>query len=285
MNFKIAIVQFNPKIGDVDENIEKHLEYIKKASDQGCSLIIFPELSLTGYALGDGAAELAIRADDSSLDPLLEKSEDISICVGAVEYSSDYFIYNSSFFLESGRALNVYRKIYPPTYGVFDEKRFFAQGNKVAAFDSRLGRFGCLICNDARHPALPYILAMDGCRFMIVQAAVPVRGSPRGSKPDPALYFETGNRHYATVYAMYVFYSNLCGYEDGLLFGGNSMVVAPGGHIVAEAPLFDEAMITAEVSEDTIKRCRFLTPILAEEKLDLTLDELIRIKDERWRER
>ncbi len=276
---KIAVVQFNPVIARMDINIDKHLEYIKKAKAEGCSLIVFPELSLTGYALGDAVSDMAIPPDDECLKPLLEAGADISICLGAVELSPEYFIYNSSFFIEDGRVSNVYRKIYPPTYGVFDEKRFFAQGRKIEAFDTKLGRFGCMICNDARHPILPHILAMDGCKYMIIQSAVPVRGFPKGEKHLPAVYFENGNKHYAAVYGMYVIFANLAGHVEGLLFGGDSMIAAPGGDIIAQAPLFEEAMITAELSEDVIRRYRISVPILNEENLDLSIDEMIRIKE------
>ena len=159
-------MQFSPVIGDLHKNIEKHLHYIEKASDEKASLVVFPELSLTGYSVMDSAAELAIRPDDSILNPLKEISKKISVCAGGIELSDQYFIYNVSWFLEDGEILKVTRKIYPPTYGIFDEKRFFAQGKEVRSFDSKLGTFGVLICNDARHPGLVYTQVMDGCKFL-----------------------------------------------------------------------------------------------------------------------
>ena len=280
MSFKISVVQFGPVIGDMEKNLKRHIEYIEEAVEAGSSLIVFPELSLTGYSLFDLTSQMAITPDNPILEPLMEKSEKISICIGGVEQSEDYFIYNSSFFLEAGEVINITRKVYPPTYGAFDEKRFFAQGRRVKSFNSRLGRFGTLICNDSRHPGLVYVQAMDGCRFLIVQAAVPARGFPAEDKPAPIKRFETGNRHYATVFGMYVIFCNLAGYEDGLLFGGNSMVIAPGGTIIEEAPLFEETMITAEISEDEVRKYRFIDPILGEEDINIVLDELKRIKRE-----
>ena len=280
-NFKISVVQFNPAIGNIGKNIDKHLEFIDKAVEAESSLIVFPELSLTGYTLMDRAAEIAIRPYDDILQEIFIRSVNISIVLGFVEISDDYFIYNSSMFIESGKVVNVTRKIYPPTYGAFDEKRYFAQGNTVRSFDTDLGRFGTVICNDARHPALIYTHAMDGCKFFIIQSAVPARGFPQEDKPLPPKYFEMGNVHYASCYGMYVIFANLAGYEDGLLFSGNSMITAPGGKIIAQAPLFDEAMITAEVSEDEIRKYRAAVPILGEENLDIIIDELNRIKADR----
>ncbi len=282
MSFKIAVVQFRPIIGDLGSNLSKHIEYIKRAEGLGADLVVFPELSLTGYNLQDLTSEVALHPDDELLEPLLEKSREISICVGAVELSEEYFIYNSSFFIEDGKVLNITRKIYPPTYGVFQEKRFFAQGRSIKAFDSRFGRFGVMICNDARHPAIPYVLALDGAKYIITQAAVPARGFPKKSKPDPVLYFENGNVFYSGVFGIYSIFANLAGYEEGLIFTGNSMVIAPGGRIVAEAPLFEEAIISVEVSEDDVRLARSAVPIFGEEDISITLEELSRI-NRLWR--
>ena len=279
MNFKIAIAQIHPVIGDIRRNLETHISFINKAIEAEAQLIIFPELSLTGYSLMDLTSEVAITPDASILEPLLKLSEKISICLGAVEESPEYFYFNSSFFLEGGQLINVYRKIYPPSYGVFDEKRFFAQGKQVRAFQSKLGEFGILICNDARHPALAYLLAMDGCKFLIIQSAVPARGFPAHDKPLPIKYFRNGCVFYSSVFGIYTIFANLCGHENGLLFGGNSLITEPGGKVIAEAPLFEEAFITAEISHDKIRQFRTATPIMNEENIDITIAELNRIKN------
>jgi predicted amidohydrolase len=262
----------------MEKNLAKHLEFADKAIKEGSSLIVFPELSLTGYTLRDLVPEIAITPDSEILQPLMIKSAFLSICFGAVEISEDFFYYNSSFFMESGRTINITRKIYPPNYGVFEEKRFFAQGKQVRAFDSELGRFGVLICNDARHPALAYILALDGAKFLIIQSAIPARGFPKGEKPVPLQYFEDGHRLYASAFGVYVLFANLAGYEDGLLYSGNSMAFAPGGIKITEAPLFEEEMITVEISEEEIRKYRMASPIFGEEDINITLEELVRIK-------
>ena len=280
MSFQISIAQFIPTLGCREKNLEKHLYYIDQAIKAGSDLIVFPELSLTGYTLMDLVPSVALNPDSRLLEPLYMNSGLISICFGLVEESPDYFYYNSSFFLEDGRLIKSTRKVYPPTYGAFQEKRFFAQGKSVQAFDSKLGRFGVLICNDARHPALAYIYALDGAKIIITQSAVPARGFPKGDKPDPVKYFENGHSFYSSVFGLYTVFANLAGCEDSLLFCGNSMVVAPGGKVIAEAPLFEEAMITAQISDDEIRRCRTVTPLLAEEDIDITVQELKRIRKE-----
>jgi len=278
MDFQVSLVQFIPTLGRPELNLEKHLAYIDEAIKAGSQLVIFPELSLTGYNLMDLAPSIAQKPDSRLLQPLYEKSRQISICFGLVEESPDYFYYNSSFFLEGGKLLKAGRKIYPPTYGVFQEKRFFAQGRSVEAFDSKLGRFGILICNDARHPAIAYIYALDGAKILITQSAVPARGFPAAEKPDPVKYFENGHIFYSSVFGVYSIFVNLAGYEDGLLFCGDSMVVAPGGKIIAQAPLYEEAVITAEISEAEVRRHRTISPLLAEEDINLPIQELKRIR-------
>lgn len=281
MSFKLSVVQFSPVIGEIERNIEKHLLYIERALAEKSQLIVFPELSLTGYSLQDLVPDVALYSSDPLLQPILARSRDISICLGGVEESEDHFFYNSSYFLEDGEILKITRKVYPPTYGVFQEKRFFAQGKSVRAFDSKLGRFGVLICNDARHPALAYIHAMDGAKFLITQSAVPARGFPKSAKPAPVKYFENGNVFYSSVFGIYSIFANLAGYEDGSLFSGNSMVVAPGGEIIAEAPLFEEALISTEVSDDAVREFRKVVPILSEEDINIPLKELARIREEK----
>jgi predicted amidohydrolase len=281
MKFVVALAQIHPQIGELKINLDKHLSYIDKAIEEKASLIIFPELSLTGYTLKDLVPEVALKPDDPLLKPLLDKSRFIAIGIGLVCISEDYFYYNCGAFLEEGRLVHIQKKIYPPTYGVFEEKRFFTQGENLQAFDLKLGRFGNLICNDARHPALAYILAQDGAKYLVTQSAVPARGYPKGEKPGPVIYFETGNRFYSSVFGCYSIFVNLAGYEEGLLFSGGSHIVAPGGEIIAEAPLFEETMIFAELEEDKIRDYRTTSPILGEENLDLSINELKRIRRKR----
>jgi predicted amidohydrolase len=282
MKFKIAVAQIHSKIGALQDNLEKHLRYIEQAIDEQANIIVFPELSLTGYTLRDLVPEVALKAEDAFLKPILERSERITIGFGLVEMSEEYFYYNCGAFAEEGKIAHTQRKIYPPTYGVFEEKRFFAQGHRISAFNLKFGRFGNLICNDARHPALAYILAMDGAKYLITQSCVPARGYPKGDKPGPLVYFETGNRFYSSTFGCYSIFVNLAGNEESLLFCGGSHICAPGGDIIAEAPLFEEAMIFAELSEEKIREFRTVTPILGEENMDLLINEMGRINRRRF---
>ncbi len=157
MKLNLALAQINTVLGDVEKNLAKHLKLIEEPRQGGAELVIFPELSLTGYVLQDLAPTVAHKVDES--DPifhqLLQASRDIDIMVGFVEEDLRNRFYIASAYLSGGKALHVHRKVYLPTYGLFDEGRFFAWGDGVSAFDTRFGRVGMLICEDFWHASLP----------------------------------------------------------------------------------------------------------------------------------
>ena len=148
---RLAAAQTNPRLGDLDYNLQVHLAQIEAARAQGASLVLFPELSLTGYALRDLVFELAMALEDPFLAPLYRASVEIDICFGMVERTDLGLFYNSQLYLSGGKLLHVHRKVFLPTYGLFEERRFFAAGKAMRAFDTGLGRTGMLICNDWWH--------------------------------------------------------------------------------------------------------------------------------------
>jgi predicted amidohydrolase len=134
---KIAIAQINSKLANIEANLEKHLSYIERARERKVDIIIFPELSLTGYSLKDSVYDVAMTCDDNRLKPLFKASENISICVGMVELTDSFEAKNTNLFLENGKITARHRKVYLPTYGVYEEKRYFTPGNRFRAFDSQ----------------------------------------------------------------------------------------------------------------------------------------------------
>jgi len=230
MKFNVALCQISPVIADLEKNLAKHLDFIEKARARGADLALFPELSLTGYLLRDAVHEVALRLDDSKLDPLKEASRDISIAFGMVEESEDYLFYNSAIYLEKGQIVGSHRKVYLLTYGMFEEGRFFAPGNKVRAFDTRIGRMGMLICYDMWHAPMPLILAHDGALVILALSASPTRGVGTEEVADNTRVWELLNRFYAKTQGLYVVFSNLAGFEDGINFWGAPKWWNPGGN-------------------------------------------------------
>src|SRR5512142_745298 len=199
MKLNLALAQIATKLGDVDSNLEKHLEYIKQAKEQNIDLLIFPELSLTGYVLQDLVATVAHRPTDE--DPifkhLLKASHDLDITVGFVDEDSRHRFFIATAYLSAGKVLHVHHKVYLPTYGLFDEGRFFAWGDSVRAFDTRFGRAGLLICEDFWHASPPYLLWMDGADVFLLASASPGRGIHAQPALESARWVEDVNRAYA----------------------------------------------------------------------------------------
>jgi predicted amidohydrolase len=278
MKHLVAVAQIDCVLGDLKRNIEKHIHYIELAIKEGTKLILFPELSLTGYTLRDINIDVAVNPFKSNVfDDLKKLSREIIIIAGGVEEGENFGIYNSAFVFEDGQIKYVHRKIYPPTYGMFEELRYFSRGDKVRAFDTKVGRIGVLICEDLWHISLPYILAVDGAMMIAGLAASPTRIS--GASEDLTNYKINSEHHktYARLLSIYLLFSNRVGYEDGVNFWGGSEVVDSDGEVVAVAKLFDEDLIFAEIDYNTIKRSRQFSRHFIDEDPYLFERELKRI--------
>ncbi|MBN1563070.1 MAG: hypothetical protein JXA10_04480, partial [Anaerolineae bacterium] len=159
MKLTLGLAQITPKLGSIAANVQTHLNYIEQAAAQGVQLLVFPELSLTGYNLQDLVYELALHAtpDDSVFKQLLAASQehDIDLSIGFVEEDDRNRFFISQAYLGQGEIVHVHRKVYLPTYTLFDEGRYFAWGDSIRAFDTRFGRFGMLICEDFWHASPP----------------------------------------------------------------------------------------------------------------------------------
>ncbi len=275
MNCKVAVVQLDSRVGDAHANREAHLRYVDKAIKIKANLIVFPELSLTGYTLRDLAGEQAIDpVTDKLLEPLKKKSRQISIALGFVESGRNHGIYNSSVFLEDGRIKHIHRKVYPPTYGMFEEGRYFSQGSSVQAFDSKWGRFGMLICEDVWHLSLPYLLAMDGAEAILCLTASPTRLSGDKASLTIADVNHEHHRSYTRLLNVYMIFSNRVGLEDGVTFWGGSTVTDPHGSEIAQAKLFDEDMITAHLDSKQVQRARRASRHFLDERPELVVQAL-----------
>ncbi len=280
MKCKVAVAQVDSRVGDVLRNREVHLRYVERAIKNKAQLVVFPELSLTGYTLRDLAGEKAIDpSTDRLLEPLRKRSKQISIALGIVESGSNHGIYNSAIFLEDGEVKHIHRKVYPPTYGMFEEGRYFGQGSCARAFDSKFGRFGMLICEDLWHISLPYLLALDGAESIMCLTASPTRLGNDESSLAIADVNHEHHRSYARLLNVYMLFSNRVGIEDGVNFWGGSVVVDPNGKAIAKAKLLDEDLVTAELDSKLVQKARRSSRHFLDERPELTLRELRRLVD------
>ena len=279
MELKLALAQINTKLGVVESNLGRHLSQIEAAAKEGADLVIFPELSLTGYGLQDLAPTVAHRAapEDPVFKRLLNASRDIDVVVGFVEEDLRNRFFISSAYLSGGAVSHVHRKVYLPTYGLFDEGRFFAWGDAIEAFNTRFGRVGILICEDFWHISPPYLLWLDGADIFIFISASPGRGLTSAPQLSTAQWVESINRAYASIFTSFVVHCNRVGYEDGLHFSGGSTVFDPDGDLLAKAPYDQEALTFCEIDLNQLHRSRSRLPLLRDERTALTQRELNRI--------
>jgi NAD+ synthase (glutamine-hydrolysing) len=283
MKLHLSLAQINTKLGNVKDNLEKHLSLIKNASGNGSDLIIFPELSLTGYVLQDLVPSVSCRAnrEDPVFKTLLEASRKIDVIVGFVDEDDRHRFFIASAYLSRGEILHIHHKVYLPTYGLFDEGRFFAPGNSIKAFNTRFGRFGLLICEDFWHASPPYLLWLDGADVMVFSSASPGRGLNEDPKLESSAWVEHTNRAYAGLFTNFVIHSNRTGFEDGLNFWGGSTIYDPDGKLIAQAPYFEEALLPATIDLNHLHRTRSRLPLLRDEDPGLTFRELDRILKEK----
>lgn len=279
MNFTIAVAQIDPVLGDLNANITLHLAAARKAKERGAHLVVFPELSLSGYSIKDMNWDLAInlRTQSNLLAPLLDESKSITILAGGVEEDDAFRIFNSAFLFEGGAARVVHRKVYPPTYGMFEERRYFSSGLHVCAAESAVGKLGVLICEDFWHVSIPYLLAHDGAKVLIALVASPTRLGGNEKELQIAVVNSENHRALARLLSCYIVFCNRVGYEDGVNFWGGSSIIGPDGDVVAEGKLFDDDLLIGRIDEHEVRRARRFSRHFLDDDPSLVLRELTRM--------
>lgn len=276
---RIALAQTDCVLGDVDANLENHLEQIGKAAKEGAQLVVFPELSLTGYSLRDLVPSVArkLEADDRILKPLLKASQELDLVVSLVEADERHRCFVAAAYLSRGTVVHVHRKVYLPTYGLFEEGRFLAAGNRIAAFDTRFGRLGMLICEDFWHASSPYLLWLDGADLFLFLSASPSRNLTKSDRLGTVAWVERINQAYSSLFTSFVAHTNRVGFEDGLMLGGRATVFDPEGQLIASGPYHEEGLTVAELDLNQTARTRTRLPLLRDERAALVLGELQRL--------
>ena len=271
---KIAIAQCAPALGAMKRNLEMHREWIGKARSAGAKLVVFPELSLTGYHLKDLAADVACAADDPILEPIAHASRDIDITAGFVERSTDAKLHIAQGYWSGGSLRHVHRKVYLPTYGIFDDGRYFGPGERFDTFESAVGTAGIAICEDLWHVSVPYLYAAGGASVVFAPADSPGRGVAEGGDLGTAASCRMMDRFYAQYLTVYVVFANRVGNEDGIAFWGGSEVIGPDGTVIARAKEFEPELLVADIDPELVARERVRNPLLRDERPDLVFRAL-----------
>src|SRR5207237_2386027 len=274
LSIRIAIAQCAPALGAVRRNVDMHMSWIARAKAAGARLVIFPELSLTVYYLKGLAADVACAADDPQLAPIAKASVDLDISAGFVERSADAKLHIAQGHWSGGKLIHVHRKVYLPTYGIFDDGRYFGPGDRFETFESAVGTAGIAICEDLWHLSVPYLYAAGGARIILAPADSPGRGVAEGGDLGTAASCRMMDRFYAQYLTVYVVFVNRVGHEDGIAFWGGSEVIGPDGTICARAKEFEEELLVTDIDTELIARERSRNPLLRDERPELVFRAL-----------
>lgn len=269
---KTILAQIYPLLGNLAKNYELITQKITIAVSQRAELIVFPELALTGYFLKDQVIDLAAEAA-VYLEKIKALSDNIDILIGAIEETPDHQFYNSAFYFSGKKLVHVHRKIYLPTYGMFDEKRYFSAGGQLRAFETKFGRAAVLICEDAWHLSSIYIAALDGAKILFILSSSPLR-------EGASEYWQELNKIFADKFNIVTIYCNRIGVEDGVTFWGGSESYGADGKLLVRGKMIDEDFINVDIDLSSVRENRIAAPLWREERKDLILKELERI----WRE-
>jgi predicted amidohydrolase len=273
----IRVVQHRPVLGDLEANLADHRARIEAAAEDGADVVHFTELSLTGYALGDLVDAVALDPAHPLWPEVLALSEPADVVIGFVERGEDGYLYNSAAYLHAGRALHVHRKVYLPTYGAFDEGRFFSPGRSLDVFEAPWGRASFVVCEECWHPAVAHAAVMQGAEVLFATANAPGRGPMDGGWTSHRGWREI-LATYARVYAVWIPFSSRVGYEEGFVYGGGSAVFAPGGSLAAEADFLEPAELTTVLDDATLRRARVANPAHGIERHELLIAALERAR-------
>ena len=275
---RVALAQINPVLGDVDANLRQTEEAIEKARGKDADLVVFPELSLTGYSLGSIDDDVSMGVLDERLTAMIQRVGDISVVLGFHEDSGTFRTYNSAAYFEAGSLTHLHRKLYLPTYGIFEERKFFSPGQRMLAFGTKFGRMAMLICNDAWQPAMGFLAVQDSARVLLIPTNSADSRFP--GDLDTTEYWHDITRFYAKMFECYVVFVNRVGTEGDLEFWGNSHVVDPLGNRIVEAALYKKDLVTADLDLQSVMRRRRKIPLLREARLGLLSRELSRLAEE-----
>lgn len=276
----IRLAQLEPTLGNLDANLALHLDAIDGATRDGAHAIFFPELSLTGYFLKDQTPEVAMARDAAPLEALRERSADLTIGAGFVERARDGRLYNAYAIFEDGRLLHVHRKVHLVTYGMFEESRDLAAGERFLVAESKLGRIGVMICEDLWHASSAWLYFLDGVELFLVPSAGPARGVSADEEGLGSIRTWRSLLSSAAILSQsYALYVNRAGCEDGITFGGGSCAIDPAGRQIASLEGLDAGSLDCTVDLAATARARLQTPLRRDEKPWLVQRELQRIVD------
>jgi N-carbamoylputrescine amidase len=277
---RITLAQVDAQLGDIDANLELAADVIAEAGKASPDLVVFPELHLSGYSIGEVDADLSMRPDDPRIEKLSRQVGSSGLLVGFVESGPQGpHTYNSTAFYQGGRLVHVHRKLYLPAYAPFEERNHFTPGPTLRAFPVEPDtRMAVLLCNDAWQPQLAFLATQDGARVLLVPAASAQSRFPEHY--DSHEYWHDITHFYGRMFQVFVVFVNRVGTEGPLHFWGGSHVIDPWGNVVAEASQGQQQLLTVDIDLAEVRRRRRQVPLVKEARLGLLQREIGRLLEE-----
>lgn len=273
---RVAAAQLDVELGDLTANIDKHLEWIARAREQGVELLVFPELSLTGYCIGHEGYRYGIAVGDAPLLKLAEAAGDMTVLVGFVEEGEAAQFFCAAAVLQRGRVEFVHRKLNLPNYGAMQEGKFFAPGRYIETFTSLKPFTGAvLLCADMWNPALVHLAALHGTTLLLVPTNSSL-DAESGDVSKPGTW-DIVLKFYSLLYGMPIVFCNRIGTEESYTFWGRSRIVDAHGDVLEEASGTSEELIVADLTYEHVRRARFELPTVRDSNLSLIHREVDRL--------
>jgi predicted amidohydrolase len=278
---RITLAQIDSRPGELETNIARAEQVIAHAVAEGTDLVVFPELSLSGYSIGELKEDISISPDDERMAKLAKEAKGAGVLLGFPEAQAHgLHIYNTAAYYENGLLVHVHRKLFLPNYAIFEERKHFLPGQSSRAFPILGGRHraATLVCNDAWQPQLAYVATQDGAIVLLVPACSAQSVFPE--KYDSRSYWRGITRFYGRMFQLYVVFVNRVGTEGSLRFWGGSHVVDPWGKVIAVADHGKEHLLTVDVDLSLVRRRRRDIPLVREGRLGLLRREIDRLLEE-----
>lgn len=277
---RISLAQLDSRLGDIDANVELAQDAVATAVRDRTDLVVFPELFLSGYSVGEVDADLSMRPDDPRIKELARSAGAAGLAVGFMEAGPPGpHTYNSTAYYEGGQLVHVHRKLYLPAYTPFEERNHFTPGPSLRAFCATPDtRIAVLCCNDAWQPQLAFLAVQDGALILLVPAASAQSRSPEHYDSDE--YWHDITRFYGRMFQVFVVFVNRVGTEGRLHFWGGSHVIDPWGNLLAQAEQHEPQILTVDIALADVRRRRRQVPLVKEARLGLLHREIARLLDE-----
>lgn len=263
-NIRVALAQFPCKIGNKQHNLKKMSEYVAKAHSREADLLIFPEMSSTGYTLRDLNYELAEEIPGKTTEKIerLAKEHNVHIIFGMPEKSGkgQTILYNTAVFVGPEGYIGKYRKLHLPTHSIFEEKRYFRPGYHTPIFQTEIGTIGIMVCYDVFFPEVSRALRLQGAKLIICISASPA---------TRRIFFETLTMARAIENTCFIAYVNLVGIENGLQFWGGSRLISPNGHLICRLKYNEEDFSHGDIDYDDIRPVEAFVPTIRDLRPEL----------------